>query len=860
MTAAPRRGLATYNLKEVRALPSSKTPAGHQDRALTALQGWQQHAAAPKGGILVLPTGGGKTFTATRYLSTGPLTQGHKVVWLAHTHHLLDQAFAGFGRGPDGRYEVGHVGGSRERVTVRTVSGTLGHGRVAEIKRTDDVVIITLQTLARALGAQVHSGLKTFLAAAAQTGLTVVFDECHHAPAPSFRRLIGALRTAVPELELLGLTATPTYTDERRQGQLQKLFPQGLLYQVSPQELMATGILARPRVEEPATSVQPEFPEEDYQQWLGSYRDIPEQVVEHLARNRGRNALIADTYVQNRQRYGQTLIFADRWYQCTALVELLRERGVRAGAVFTHRDADLGSPEARNGRSADENEGVLAQFRRGELDVLVNIRMLTEGTDVPGVQTVFLTRQTTSRILLTQMIGRALRGPRFGGTAEAYIVAFIDEWKQHVNWARWDDLIAGSTEEDIESVSTRLPTETISIELVEQLARELDPGSAEVGPFLSLLPLGWYVVSYDAAVRTSAAAPSSPLPGSELAADDIETVRQLIAVYDRDEASYQILFQTLDDEALGGFDDVQLPMEAAAQVTAWTTAHFAPGERLTRLDQDVLAVVRHRAQNGAWPHFAPFDARDQHDIDALAQDFAFTQQLARIPEDRALREEYLRSDRLWTTLYRSYDQFKRQYDQSVNRLINVDMAVSGPDLTVIPETFDVPEVPQALKRAVKKRDRKCLCCGSTKTLQVDHVQPLYVGGTHTLDNLQTLCRPCNLLKGTRTIDFRKQTTPLSSAAAVMAKAGWTFTAQAEQLEFQLRRMINFSFECQAVAIMGTQLGPKKGRLWTVKLYPGNESEWIRPLVAQAYAAWSRTDPEFEKYIAREITVLPNSKL
>ena len=41
--------------------------------------------------------------------------------------------------------------------------------------------------------------------------------------------------------------------------------------------------------------------------------------------------------------------------------------------------------------------------------------MLTEGTDVPDVDTVFLTRQTTSKILLTQMIGRALRGPKFGG-------------------------------------------------------------------------------------------------------------------------------------------------------------------------------------------------------------------------------------------------------------------------------------------------------------------------------------------------------------------------------------------------------------------------------------------------------------
>ena len=50
-----------------------------------------------KGGILVLPTGGGKTFTAVRFLCQGPLSKGYKVLWLAHTHHLLEQAYYSFG-------------------------------------------------------------------------------------------------------------------------------------------------------------------------------------------------------------------------------------------------------------------------------------------------------------------------------------------------------------------------------------------------------------------------------------------------------------------------------------------------------------------------------------------------------------------------------------------------------------------------------------------------------------------------------------------------------------------------------------------------------------------------------------------
>ena len=61
----------------------------------------------------------------------------------------------------------------------------------------------------------------------------------------------------------------------------------------------------------------------------------------------------------------------------------------------------------RNVRTADENRRTLEKFKSGELDVLLNVKMLTEGTDVPQTKTVFITRQTTSAILLTQMVGRA---------------------------------------------------------------------------------------------------------------------------------------------------------------------------------------------------------------------------------------------------------------------------------------------------------------------------------------------------------------------------------------------------------------------------------------------------------------------
>jgi superfamily II DNA or RNA helicase len=144
---------------------------------------------------------------------------------------------------------------------------------------------------------------------------------------------------------------------------------------------------------------------------------------------------IAKFYADNAEKYGKTLIFADRWYQCEAISDFLNQHGIRTGTVYSQVDADPEIVGERKKRKSDENSRVLEAFRKGELDVVINVRMLTEGTDVPDVKTVFITRQTTSQILLTQMVGRALRGPKFGGTDKAYLVFFIDEWKKLINWA-----------------------------------------------------------------------------------------------------------------------------------------------------------------------------------------------------------------------------------------------------------------------------------------------------------------------------------------------------------------------------------------------------------------------------------------
>jgi 5-methylcytosine-specific restriction endonuclease McrA len=55
------------------------------------------------------------------------------------------------------------------------------------------------------------------------------------------------------------------------------------------------------------------------------------------------------------------------------------------------------------------------------------------------------------------------------------------------------------------------------------------------------------------------------------------------------------------------------------------------------------------------------------------------------------------------------------------------------------------------KERVFMRDgRQCRYCGSDEEpLHIDHIIPRKAGGTHDLDNLQVLCKSCNLRKSSK---------------------------------------------------------------------------------------------------------------
>lgn len=523
-------------------------------------------------GLLVMPTGSGKTFTSARWLMQNVINRGYRLIWLAHRHELLEQAAREF-------HNLASFATHLGKLRVRIISGI--HCSTTQIDPADHILIASVSSLARRpdLIDKILADPKSFL----------VIDEAHHSTAKSYQALINRLGT-IDNRRILGITATPTRTAEAERGTLAKLFGNRILYDVPIKTLIERQFLARPLPVRVATKAEVEAgvtPQDE--QFLAQFHDLSEAWLQRIGHLEERNRLIVDHYLQNHEKYGKTLIFAIDVSHAALLTERLQAKGIKADYVASYRlDGEPTNNRERMHRFRDpESEDAI--------DVLVNVQILTEGVDIPGIQTIFLTRPTVSEILMRQMIGRALRGAKASGTKDAYIVSFEDHWERFREWqsplALVPDIVP--PEPDAEK-STKVVTPTLVSMLPWDLIRATAARMAMQGrgfeaDVFEAIPHGWYLLSRD---------------------QDGEDVYQVIAVYEHQHSSWEALLKDL-------WARTQVAL-ATMQADTPFDEFFCDSDYPLPSQHDVQKVIEHRLAGGDCPEYNDLADREACDPYCIA--------------------------------------------------------------------------------------------------------------------------------------------------------------------------------------------------------------------------------------------------
>ena len=110
------------------------------------------------------------------------------------------------------------------------------------------------------------------------------------------------------------------------------------------------------------------------------------------------------------------------------------------------------------------------------------------------------------------------------------------------------------------------------------------------------------------------------------------------------------------------------------------------------------------------------------------------------------------------------------------------------------------------KEKVRSLDGRCLRCGSSNQLEVDHIVPRAADGPNCWNNLQTLCLSCNRLKTDHPIDYRSPERRLK--AEQNCGCGWQPPFIVRQFGGSLERRESIWETCGAVERHGDGLGRK----------------------------------------------------
>ncbi len=390
------------------------TPYPHQKEALAA---WQR---AGRRGVVVLPTGAGKTYVAQLAMQATPRSTLILVPTLDLMHQWYAHLVAAF---PDA--EVGLLGGGSKDRTPILVS-------------TYDSAAIHAETLGNRYG-------------------LLIFDECHHLPS-EFYRVVAEYSLAPYRL---GLSATPERSDGKHET-LETLIG-SIVYRRAPEDLVGSA-LAEHRV----VQLKVKLSDAERARYdaciamrnaflgkrgirLGTLEGWGHFVRESARSSEGRAAMLA-------HREARGLAFGTEG-KLRVLADLLAQHYPDRTLVFTDDNAtvyrisqDFLLPAITHQTKVKERHDTLERFRSGEYPILVTSKVLNEGVDVPEAKVAVVLSGTGSSREYVQRLGRILRR-REGKLAILYEVIAEDTSEEGVSRRRRER--TGSSSHEAKAPSQR---------------------------------------------------------------------------------------------------------------------------------------------------------------------------------------------------------------------------------------------------------------------------------------------------------------------------------------------------------------------------------------------------------------------
>ena len=214
----------------------------------------------------------------------------------------------------------------------------------------------------------------------------IVIDEAHHALAKTYKEMWERF----PKAKFLGLTATPCRLNGKGFTDLFDVLVQswGVLEFISKGRLATydfVSIKSDGVTQRLINSLQKRGADGDYQNKEMDMLLNKKPSIERLYRS-------LEEYGKDRKG----IVYAINISHAQKITKLYQEHGVKAIAI------DSKTP-------ATERQQDIEAFKKGDIQVLVNVDIFSEGFDCPDVEFVQLARPTLSLAKYLQMVGRGLR-------------------------------------------------------------------------------------------------------------------------------------------------------------------------------------------------------------------------------------------------------------------------------------------------------------------------------------------------------------------------------------------------------------------------------------------------------------------